>query len=129
MKKRVPGDYLDFVPVHNEGCHYEISAESRVTIYVENKGMFHWMARKLFHRPKTTRIDLDEMGNFIWPLLDGTRTIYQIGIMVRQRFGEKAEPLYERLVLYIRSLKNYGLVRLANQNCNASYHPQESPEQ
>ena len=122
MKKRVSDNYLDYVPVHSETCRYEIGSESKVTIYVKNKGMFHWIAQKLFHPPKTTQIDLDEMGNFIWPLLDGTHTIDEIGIMVRQRFGEKAEPLYERLVLYILSLKNYGFIRLANQNCNVSYH-------
>ena len=111
-RKPVFDNYLDLFPVHNGACHYEIGDEARVTIYVENKGIFHLIARKLFHRPKTTQIDLDEMGNFIWPLLDGTHTIYEIGIMVRQRFGEEAEPLYERLVMYIRNLKNYGFVKV-----------------
>ncbi len=111
-KKTVSGNYLDFVPVHSEICQYEIGNEGKVTIYVENKGVFHWIARKLFHRPRISQIHLDEMGNFIWPLMDGDRTVQDIAELVRAEFGEKAEPLYNRLVQYIRNLESYGFVEV-----------------
>ncbi len=111
-KKTVSGNYLDFVPVHSETCQYEIGNEGKVTIYVENKGVFHWIAQKLFHRPRISQIHLDEMGNFIWPLMDGDRTVQDIAELVRAEFGEKAEPLYNRLVQYIRNLESYGFVKV-----------------
>ncbi len=111
-KKTVSGNYLDFVPVHSETCQYETGNEGKVTIYVENKGVFHWIARKLFHRPRISQIHLDEMGNFIWPLMDGDRTVQDIAELVRGEFGEKAEPLYNRLVQYIRNLESYGFVEV-----------------
>ena len=33
-------------------------------------------------KPKVSQIHLDEMGNFVWPLIDGTRTVYEIAELV-----------------------------------------------
>ncbi|MCR5543048.1 MAG: PqqD family protein, partial [Eubacterium sp.] len=38
------------------------------------------------------------MGSFIWPLIDGKTSIYNIGEAVKEHFGEEEEPLYPRLV-------------------------------
>lgn len=109
-KNTVSGNYLDYVPAPKDACRYEISEDGKVTIFVENKGVFHWIAQRLFHRPRISQIHLDEMGNFIWPLMDGKRTIQDIALLVKEEFGEKAEPLYNRLVQYIRNLESYGFV-------------------
>lgn len=114
-KKAVSGNYLDLIPEHSELCRYDISDEGKVTILVENKGVFHWIAQKIFHRPRISQIHLDEMGNFIWPLMDGERTIHDIAMLVREEFGEKAEPLYNRLVQYVRNLESYGFVKLGGE--------------
>lgn len=111
-KKTVSGNYLDYIPVHDDACRFEINEKGNVTILLENKGAFHWVAQKLFHRPRISQIHLDEMGNFIWPLMDGERTIQDIALLVREAFGEKAEPLYDRLVQYMRNLESYGFVKL-----------------
>ena len=70
------------------------------------------MAQTLFNKPKVSQIHLDEMGNFIWPLMDGKRTVYDISQLVKEEFGEKAEPLYNRLVQYVRNLESYGFIKL-----------------
>ena len=74
--------------------------------------MFHFLAQKILKKPKVSQIHLDEMGNFVWPLIDGTRTVYEIAQLVKEEFGEKAEPLYERLVQYIQTLENYGFIEV-----------------
>lgn len=111
-KDTVPGNYLDYIPEPDDTCRYKISEEGRVTIFVENRGVFHWIAQRLFHRPRISQIHLDEMGNFIWPLMDGKRTIQDIALLVKEEFGEKAEPLYNRLVQYMRNLESYGFVKV-----------------
>jgi hypothetical protein len=50
------------------------------------------------------------MGNFIWPLIDGKRTVGDIALLVKAEFGDKAEPLYNRLVVYMRNLEMYHFV-------------------
>ena len=55
------------------------------------------------------------MRNFVWPLIDGTRTVYEIAELVKAEFGDKAEPLYDRLVQYIRNLEAYGFVEVQGE--------------
>ena len=112
-KNNVPlKNYLDYIPVHSEKYSYSISDGGNVTIYMENKGSFNKVAQTLFNKPKVSQIHLDEMGNFIWPLMDGKRTVYDISQLVKEEFGEKAEPLYNRLVQYVRNLESYGFIKL-----------------
>ena len=91
-KVTVTGNYLDFIPVYRESCRYRMGDSGDVTILQENRGLFHWIAQKVFHRPRISQIHLDEMGNFIWPLMDGERTVYDIAMLVREEFGVCEEP-------------------------------------
>ena len=50
------------------------------------------------------------MGSFLWPLFDGEKTVFEIGEFVKEHFGEKAEPLYERLTKYIQTLESYKFI-------------------
>ncbi len=109
-KDKQSNNYLNYIPVHNDAFSYEMDEDGKVTILVENKGPFNRMAQVLFKKPKVTKIHLDEMGNFIWPLMDGKRTVYEIAQLVKNEFGEKAEPLYNRLVQYMRNLESYQFV-------------------
>lgn len=110
-KKAPTGEnYLDYVPCHNPEIKYEIDGEHKVTIFQENKGMFNFIAQKLFKKPRISQIHLDEMGDFIWPLMDGERNLIEIAELVKAEFGEKAEPLYNRLVQYVRTLETYGFI-------------------
>lgn len=114
-KKTVSANYLEYIPVHSDLFQFNTSDKGNVTILVENRGVFNWIAQKIFHRPRVSKIHLDEMGNFIWPLMDGERTIYDIAVLVKDEFGERAEPLYNRLVQYIRNLESYGFVKLSGE--------------
>jgi len=114
--KRNKGDgsdknYLDYIPVKNETMNYSIE-DGKVTIDILNKGIFNRIAQKFFKRPEYTHVHLDEMGDFIWPLIDGNRTVYDIAQLVKEHFGEKAEPLYDRLVTYIRTLESYEIINM-----------------
>ena len=105
-------NYLDYIPVHNDKYSYTVSDTGEVTIFMENKGAFNKIAQVCFKKPKVSQIHLYEMGNFIWVLMDGKRTVYDISQLVKEHFGEKAEPLYNRLVQYIRNLESYGFITL-----------------
>ena len=113
MKKKVMSEnYLDNIPVVNERLSYKVNEEGIVTLEQENTGFMNRIAQKLFKRPKISYIHLDELGSFIWQLIDGETTILAMGEPVKERFGEKAEPLYPRLAKYISILESYGFVTL-----------------
>lgn len=104
-KKKEAPNYLDFIPMHNEKYAWEMDEQGLVTVFVENKGVFNRIAQKYFDKPKVSQVHLEEMGSFIWPLIDGNRSIMTIGELVKEHFGEEAEPLYPRLVQYIKMLE------------------------
>ena len=51
------------------------------------------------------RIRLDELGSFTWQALDGGTTVGEIAHRVRERFGEAAEPVEQRLGQFVLILK------------------------
>ena len=51
------------------------------------------------------------MGSFVWPLLDGEKDIIALGKLVKEHFGDKAEPLYERLAKYFQILESYTFIQ------------------
>ena len=111
MKKKPQKNYLDFVPAHIIE-RFTVNDEGIVTLEIENKGVFNKIAQKLFKKPKISYIHLDEMGSFVWPYIDGQRDITEIGVLVKEHFGDKAEPLYPRLAQYFKTLESYGFIKL-----------------
>lgn len=109
-KNIISKNYLEKIPVRPQSIGWETDKDGVVTLSVENKGWANRIAQKLFRRPKTSYIHLDEMGSFIWPLIDGEKNIIELGKLVEEHFGEKANPLYERLARYFQILESYRFV-------------------
>jgi hypothetical protein len=109
-KDKQSQNYLDFVPRRVETYKWEQDEEGNVTIFVENKGAFNRIAQKFFKKPEVSQIHLQGIGNYIWPLIDGRMSIYELGVKVKEHYGEEAEPLYERLSEYMRMLDEYGFI-------------------
>ena len=108
-------NFLDYVPKHNSLYEFSTNEKKHIEITVHNKGIFNKIAQIFFKRPKTSRIELDEFGSFVWNCINGTASIYEIGMRVHEQFGEKAEPLYQRLSQYIQTLHNNGFVVYVNK--------------
>lgn len=109
-KQKISGNYLDQVPKYQENCRFELSSQKEVTILIEHTGIFDRLTQKLLGKPKVSRIHLDKMGNYIWGLIDGKKSIYEIAGFVKAEFGEKAEPLYPRIAQYFQTLNAYGFI-------------------
>lgn len=110
MKKKISNNYLDKIPFKNPEIKWETDSEEKVTLLIENKGFFNRMAQKFLKKPKISQIHLDENGSFVWPLIDGVKDITEIGKYVKEHFGEKAEPLYERLAKFFKILESYNFI-------------------
>lgn len=111
MEKSRSGNYLDKKPVRNEKFRWS-AEDSKVTLEIENTGVWNRIFQKIFKKPRITYLHLDEMGSFIWCLIDGEKNIYDIGQAVKSKFGDKANPLYERLAKYFRILESYNFITL-----------------
>ena len=111
MKKK-KGSFLDFIPAINPDYTWGVKNKKRVTVYMVNKGFFNRVAQIFFNRPKVSQIDLDEYGSYLWINIDGRRTIEELAELMEEQFGEKVEPLYNRLVKYMRILRNNKFINL-----------------
>ena len=111
MKKKhvISENYLERVPVHAE-LKWSADEEGKVTLEIENRGVFNRIAQKFFKKPKISYVHLDEMGSFIWTLIDGEKNIIELGKDVEKRFGEVAHPLYERIATYFKILESYNFI-------------------
>ena len=109
MKKKnlANENYLERKPICKDGLNWSKDENGNVTLEMENKGVANRIMQKLIKKPKISYIHLDEMGSFIWPLMDGEKDILEIGKYVEEHFGEKANPLYDRLSQYFRTLEKY----------------------
>ncbi len=108
-------NFLDYIPKRNALYNWEITSKNHVEVSVVNRGFYNRIAQLLFHKPRISKIELDDMGSFIWQEMDGHKTVYEIGTAVTARFGKKAEPLYERLSEYIQILRKNRFIVYENK--------------
>jgi hypothetical protein len=80
----------------------------KVPVYTSKKGE---SVASALHLKTRRRVRLDDYGWAVWALLDGKRTIEEVGVSLKGRFGDEVEPLYPRLAKFITYLANLGLIR------------------
>lgn len=113
-KQNMDINYLDLIPVRSEELHWHKDIKGRVILDVENTGLFNKIAQKVFNKPQYTKVHLDAQGTFIWPLIDGKHTVTEIAALVKDEFGEAAEPLYPRIIKYFQIVESYHFIKFAN---------------
>ncbi|NJE30264.1 PqqD family protein [Thermococcus sp. 18S1] len=100
-------EYMNLVPVRNEKVELK-KIEGRYYLLIPMDSKLDFLARRLHGDYR--RIELDEIGAYAWELCDGRRTVKEIGKALKARFGEDAEPLYERLVTFLFELAKRYLI-------------------
>lgn len=63
---------------------------------------------------KPVRVQLDEVGASVWRLCDGKRTVHDIGEALHAEFGERIEPVYDRLHHFLEQMRRSELIEWAN---------------
>ena len=77
-----------------DNVEYKIDDNGRVTIFEKQDHRIQRFFRKLkFRIPLYKEIEFDEI-----------KTVKQIGEDLVKRFGDKVEPLYERLLIFINHI-------------------------
>ncbi len=108
-------NFLDYIPAHSSAVS-ATEKDGRITVHVENTGFFNRLAQKCFKAPVYSDIDLDDLGSFVWKQIDGQKTVFEIAADVKEAFGDKAEPLYDRLSKYVGILHEQKYVVFVNEN-------------
>lgn len=75
----------------------------------------HWLSKlcsRYFRTPRQTYIKLDPYGAFVWRHCNGQHTVADIARLMGEEFGEQAEPVLERLIVFLRMLLGRKLIVL-----------------
>ena len=99
---------LDQVFVHSERYQYECSEEGIVTVLEPQDHKIQKFFRKIgFKIVENKRMELDAYGSYVYLLIDGKRTVREIGTELKAKYPEAGEYLYERLQAYLNGLYGY----------------------
>ncbi|MCT8978490.1 PqqD family protein [Clostridium sp. CX1] len=89
----------------SNNLEYEVDKDNIVTILEKQDHKVQNFFRKLkFRIPEYKKITLDEYGSYVFLQIDGKRTVKDIGENLEAKYGEKAHPLYERLLLFLNHI-------------------------
>ena len=67
MKSKTSPNLLEYIPVKSPLFKFEEGEDGLVTIFVENKGVFNFIAQKLLGKPRVSQVHLEKFGSYIWP--------------------------------------------------------------
>ncbi|HEY3356520.1 MAG TPA: PqqD family protein [Polyangia bacterium] len=102
---------LDLAPTREVGA--ERTAEGRVVLLrprFKSGPLARWVQPRL--RRPYYRIHLDDIGTFVWDHIDGATTVGAIADGARAEFGERIEPVYERLHLFLQQLEQGKMIKI-----------------
>jgi hypothetical protein len=89
----------------SDGLEYEVSTDNIVIMLEKQDHKIQRFFRKLkFRIPEYKKTSLDEYGSYVFLLIDGMKTVKEIGENLEAKYGDKAHPLYERLLLFLNHI-------------------------
>lgn len=113
MKKNK--NYIDNIPKINDK-KWELMPDGIVEITIENTGFYNRVAQKIFKRPRYSFIKLDEYGSCVWQQIDGQKTIYEIGQILKESHKGASNQLYERLSTFFCILERNKYIIFVNED-------------
>jgi hypothetical protein len=107
-------NYLDLHPLK---LHSEEIIDNIVTVIIpkfKNKFIVKHIVPKL--KSPDIKLKLDEIGSTSWLLLDGTKDVRTISKLLLEKFGEKIEPVNQRLTKFLTNLYEQRLITFKEIN-------------
>lgn len=93
-----------------DDIEYKVDENKRVIVMEKQDYKVQRFFRRLkFKIPMYKEITLDEYSSEVFIQIDGSKTVKEIGKNLEVKFGEKVQPLYERLLVFLNHI---------NVNCN-----------
>ncbi|TDR77932.1 PqqD family protein [Paludibacterium purpuratum] len=97
---------LDTVYEVNAKLDYEVDDRRIVTILRKQDHWIQRFARKLKLRiPAYRRTTMDDYASFVFLSIDGKRSVQDIGEVLAAQYGEQANPLFERLLVFLNHIE------------------------
>ncbi|MGH4120809.1 PqqD family peptide modification chaperone [Clostridium sp.] len=98
-------DVLNIIYKVSDSFQYEVGIDNIVTMIEKQDHKIQKFFRKLkFRIPEYKKTSLDEYGSCVFLQIDGKKTVKDIGENLEVKYGDKVQPLYERLLLFLNHI-------------------------
>ncbi|EGT3617552.1 PqqD family peptide modification chaperone [Clostridium perfringens] len=88
-----------------DNIEYEVDENGIVTILEKQDHKIQRFFRKLKVKiPMYKKITFDEYSSEVFLQINRTNTVKEIGEDLEKKFGEKVQPLYERLLVFLNHI-------------------------
>jgi hypothetical protein len=113
-------EFLRYIP--EKSIEWEINNETGFVILKKPKFKNKYLVKYLLPHLKRQefKIKLDEIGSFVWRNIDGKGSIEYIARRMAAEFGDKVEPVHDRLGQFIQSLYQNKFIILKEIHNNES---------
>lgn len=108
-KKKEEKNFLLYIPEKKHTVYEE--RNNKVYLVFHHNKLIEKVTSKLFRKPRVSDIELDDLGSSVWKLIDGKNNVYDITQKLQKQYGEKCEPINERLILYLRYLNRRNWIK------------------
>ena len=86
---------MDTVFLPNPDRPWHRSRDGKIVIDVENRGIHHRIAQKIWHKPKVSHISLDAYGSALWECM-----------AMKEQFPQEEDRMLDRVVTFLGTLQN-----------------------
>ena len=88
-----------------DNIEYKVDENRIVTIIEKQDHKIQRFFRKLkFKIPLYKEIDFDEISSEVFLQIDGDKTVKEIGNNLEKKYGDRVNPLYERLLIFLNHI-------------------------
>ena len=110
MKVKKTQNLLDCIP--ERICKWEENSTNQTTLLIPRfKNRLMIKIGKQLGKSETIKIQLDEKGSRIWKLIDGKRTVEEIGRFEKKDVNETNQQAYKRLAEFLGILVRNHFIR------------------
>ena len=104
-------EILDLKPRPNKGVSWERYATGEIAVKISynirgKSKIFYALALK----PKERKIILDNIGSFVWTLIDGNHTVKEIILKLSERFKLSKREAEASLLVFLSKLQKKGAI-------------------
>ena len=114
-------NYLELTP--KRSYDHEVENSGKVSVLVpkfKNKFLVSFLAPRL--KAPYIKAKLDDFGSLTWIEMDGTRNVQSISQSLTDKFGNKVQPVNERLTKFLTQLYQYNFITFKEINLKGDFY-------
>lgn len=108
-------NYLELTP--KRIYEHEFESSGMVSVLVpkfKNKLLVNFLTPRL--KSPHIKAKLDDFGSLTWIEMDGTKKVNEISQLLTNKFGDKVQPVNERLTKFLTQLYQYNFITFKELN-------------